>query len=212
MPYLSNKIPLLALAVAGLGLSTLVSVSTHRISLEALPPTAAGAPWPPAGTGSPAPGLVPAPAPGPDAAKPSLAGLEAQGRVKAFYVRVENNVMLALERTPQHLRKPENLYVDIEFPDLLRNGAGSATGLLGEAYEGAQVGDIVALRFAHRHDPKFFPVRETTKVTQLVARKDTELARDFERRILARNGQGLGSAVARQSGGPNTLQGQLGTR
>jgi hypothetical protein len=132
--------------------------------------------------------------------------------VKAFYVRVENNVMLALERTPQHLRKPENLYVDIEFPDLLRNGAGSATGLLGEAYEGAQVGDIVALRFANRHDPKFFPVRETTKVTQLVARKDTELARDFERRILARNGQGLGSAVARQSGGPNTLQGQLGTR
>jgi len=148
-------------------------------TLDALPPTAAGQPS----------SLAPAPA----ATQPPeayLGGKLATGRVAEVYIRVAENVFLALDRAPPHLRDSAERWVDVEFPELLANDTGSARAILNRSDARVAVGDVVEIKFAHKDNPRYFPVKELTRVTELVASKGQMLARDYERRILARNGQG----------------------
>lgn len=119
-----------------------------------------------------------------------LGGAKATGRVAEIYVKVAQNVLLAVNQAPEHLRKSAERWVDIEFPDLLANDTGSARAVLNPSEAGVEVGDVVEIKFAHKDNPRYFPVNELTRVTAFVARKDEMLAKDFERRILARNGHG----------------------
>jgi hypothetical protein len=147
--------------------------------IDALPPSGAGRPSSP-----------PQAKPNASPAGEYLGGSNATGRVAAVYVKVAENVFLALDRAPAHLREGAERWVDIEFPDLLANDIGSARAMLNQDEAGVQVGDVVEIKFAHKDNPRFFPVKELTRVTQLVARRDEMLAKEFERRILARNGHG----------------------
>ena len=148
-------------------------------AIAALPPSAAGLPVSP-------------PQAAPNAPPPEayLGGTKATGRVAEVYVKVAENVFLAMNQAPEHVRKSAERWVDIEFPDLLANDIGSARAVLNQSEAGVQVGDVVEIKFAHRDNPRFFPVKEVTRVTEFVARRDEMLAQDFARRILARNRQG----------------------
>jgi len=119
-----------------------------------------------------------------------LGGTKATGRVAEVYVKVAKNVFLAVNQAPEHLRKDAERWVDVEFPDLLANDIGSAHAVLNQGEVGVRVGDVVEIKFAHKDNPRYFPVNEVTRVTEFVARKDEMLAKEFERRILARNRHG----------------------
>lgn len=140
----------------------------------------------PSGAGRAA--ATPQAAPDASAAQAYLGGTKASGRVAEVYVKVAEDVFLAADRAPEPLRQSGERWVDIEFPVLLADAIGSARAMLNRSEGAVQVGDVVEIKFAHHDNPRFFPVKELTRVTQLVARKDEMLAQDFERRILARNG------------------------
>lgn len=174
--------------------------------IESLPPTAAGAPSSSQLPPSPAPA---AKAPETGAQRADLAGTSAKGRVERVYVRVAEGVLLDLAKAMPHQRDGWR-YVDLEFPDPLANGALAARALVPEAGTNPGLGDVVEMRFAHRKTDQFFPVRERDKVIALVAKADSTLAQDFQRRILARSGgdspTGMSSAIA----GPGMRPGALG--
>ncbi|MBE0622287.1 MAG: hypothetical protein IH605_16985 [Burkholderiales bacterium] len=146
-------------------------------TIDALPPSGAGLSMSPAPTGTPSTHTY-------------LGGTRATGRVAEVYVRAAENVFLAVNQAPAHLQKSGERWVDIEFPDLLADDVGSARAILNQSEAGVQVGDVVEIKFAHKSNPRYFPVKEVTRVTQFVARKDEMLAKDFERRIIARNRHG----------------------
>ncbi len=148
-------------------------------TIDSLAPSAAGQPS----------SLAPAPAQGqrPEA---YLGGKLATGRVAEVYVRVADNVFLSLDRAPEHLKSSAERWVDVQFPELLANDTGSARAFLNRSDAKVAVGDIVEIKFAHKDNQRYFPVKELTRVTELVASKDQMLAKDYERRILARTGQG----------------------
>jgi len=150
-------------------------------AIDALPPTAAGQPS----------SLAPAPVAGSGERQESyLGGTIATGRVAEVYIRVADNVFLALNQAPEHLKKSAERWVDVQFPELLANDTGSARAILNRSDTKVAVGDVVEIKFAHKDNPRYFPVKELTRVTELVASKDQLLARDYERRILARMGRG----------------------
>ena len=123
-------------------------------------------------------------------AETQLGGSRASGRVAAIYVKGADNLFMALAQAPQHLQKNAERWVDIEFPELLANEVGNARAVLGHGDAPVQVGDVLEIQFAHRDNPRYFPLREFTRVTAFVAARDQMLAREFERRILARTTPG----------------------
>lgn len=143
---------------------------------------------PPSGAGLPA-SLAPAPAQAPRI-EAYLGGTVATGRVAEVYIRVAENVFLSVDQAPEHLRNSAERWVDVQFPELLANDTESARAVLNRSEAGVRVGDVVEIKFAHKDNPRYFPVKEVTRVTALVAGRDQMLAKDFERRILARNGHG----------------------
>jgi hypothetical protein len=118
-----------------------------------------------------------------------LGGKRLTGRVRTLYVRVANNVLLDAVSAPRSTINRDTVYfVDVEFQELLPNGTESTRAQLVDMSD-IQVGDIVEIRIAHKDNPRFFPVKEVTRVTELVAKSDTALARNFARSItLARRG------------------------
>ncbi len=153
-----------------------------KAAITGLPPSAAG----------PMPG---ADLPGSRSAAPidrtDIGGTSATGQVTQVFVRVEQGVYLAWDRTPEFLRRKAEVYADVRFPEALANGAESTLAYIGRGVDDLKQGDIAEVRFAHRAvaavgAASAFPVREVTRMTELVARKGTPMARDIERRILAR--------------------------
>jgi hypothetical protein len=118
-----------------------------------------------------------------------LGGERLTGLVRTLYVRVANNVLLDAANAPRSMITRDTVYfVDVEFQELLPNGTEATRAQLVDMSD-VQVGDIVEIRIAHKDNPRFFPVKEVTRVTELVAKSDTALARDFARSItLARRG------------------------
>ena len=153
-----------------------------KVAITGLPPAAAG----------PMPSVdLPASIAGTPVDRTDIGGTSASGQVMQVYVRVEQGVYLAWERTPESLRGKAEVYADVRFPDALANGAESTLAYIGRGVDDLKQGDIAVVRFAHRAvaavgGVSAFPVREVTRMTELVARKGTPMARDIERRILAR--------------------------
>lgn len=118
-----------------------------------------------------------------------LGGQRFVGVVRNLYVQVANKVLLDATHAPRtSIARDTVQFADVEFPQRLPNGAEAILARLADLPD-VQVGDIVELRIAHKDNPKFFPVKEVTRVTGLVAKSDTALARDFARGItLARCG------------------------
>lgn len=139
-------------------------------AIDALPPTAAGNA-----------------ATGPEQANVYMGGAAVNGRVSELYVKLAENLFLSVDKAPKHLLATPDRWVEVEFPDVLANGAHSARAMITSVEAGIQVGDVVEIKFAHKDNLRFFPVKEVTRVTSLVAHRDEMLAKDFERRILARN-------------------------
>lgn len=213
----------LGIAVGAGMLALLLSLAEQNLSaysrpnavaafIGALPATAAGLP----SSLQPAQASAPAAAQNPEA---YLGGTLAAGRVAQVYVRVADGVFLSFDRAPRHLREGGERWVDVQFPDLLADGTGAARAFLERGDARVQVGDVVEIKFAHKDNQRFFPVKELTRVTELVANKDQMLAKDMERRILARNGGGraapawLAQASAAQAatgGAPPTKTAEAG--
>lgn len=143
-------------------------------------------------------------------------GSQPRGRVSRMFYRTHDNIFLAAEYTPTLQRVPERLYAEVEYPDRLKSGALSMLTRVDEKFGDVRIGDIVDIRIAHKHDSKNFPVRETTRVTALVARSDTALAQAFEARIVARKGSDttLASSTGSLAAAPasQTLSQALGTQ
>lgn len=151
--------------------------------LNAMPPSAAG---------MPSSGAVQTPLTG-ERKEGYVGGTKSTGRVSGIYLKVAQGVFLSMDRAPETLRKTAERWVDVEFPDVLANGAVAARAFISEAQAGVGIGDIVEIKFAHnasRETAQYFPVKEITRVTELVAKRDEMLARDYEQRIVARNSRG----------------------
>ena len=186
---------------AGWQLSTLDQPSRAGQVLE---PTAAGRPFDfGAGSQDPSPAVA-LPLQPDDSGQ---AGSTARGRVARMFYRTHDNIFLSAEHTPTLQRIPERLYAEVEYPERLKSGALSVLSRIDERFGDVRIGDVVDLRLAHKHDPKNFPVRETTRVTALVARSDSVLARAFETSIAARKAADV-AAVAPAS--TQTLSQALG--
>jgi hypothetical protein len=185
-----RSVSLILVIVTGAMLALIFTMSNHDVSgpsridqlsvdINGLSPSAAG--MPSSSESTP-----------PVAQKPGdgyIGGTKATGRVAGVYLKVNQGVFLALDRAPETLRKTAERYVDVQFPDLLANGSGAARAFLGDAQSGVTVGDIVEIKFAHKSGKEtasYFPVKELTRVTEVVAKRDEMLARDYEQRILAR--------------------------
>ena len=127
-----------------------------------------------------------------------IGGSRAIGRVSDVYLKVGSSVFLTLDRAPETLRKSAERRVDVQFPNLLANGAGTASAFISDSQSSIGVGDIVEIKFAHKNSKEavpYFPVNEMTRVTELIARRDEMLAKDYAQRIYARTGQGAAGAT-----------------
>jgi hypothetical protein len=136
-------------------------------------------------------------------------GSSPRGRVSRMFYRTHDNIYLAAEYTPTLQRVPERLYAEVEYPDRLKSGALSVLTRVDQKFGDVRPGDVVDVRIAHKHDSKNFPVRETTRVTALVARSDSALAQAFEARIVARKG---GDTALAAAPGSQSLSQALGTQ
>lgn len=185
-----KQLSTLGLLVAA-GMIALLFMLTESVASTAAKDGSAGAyidALPASGAGLPS-ALAPAPSPTPaPATAPYLGGTVATGRVAHVYVKVAENVFLDAERAPEHLRSRAERWVDVQFPELLADDTEFARAILNRGEAQVQVGDVVEIKFAHKDNPRYFPVKELTSVTELVASKDQMLAKDYARRILARNG------------------------
>lgn len=174
-----------ALMITGVGQLLEFDREADEEAISGLPATAAG---PSSSADLPVSRQVAPPSP---EERTDIGGTRATGQVTQVYVRVEQGVYLAWERTPESQRRKGEVYADIRFPELLANGAESTLAYIGRGVDDLKVGDITEVRFAHRGvvavgGASAFPVREVTRMTDLVARAGTPMARDMERRILAR--------------------------
>ena len=170
----------------------LSSIDQAPVPAQAVEPTAAGRPQDLFGAGAEAPAGLQTD----DSGSP---GSTPRGRVARMFYRTHDNIYLAAEYTPTLQR----------VPDRLKSGAVSVLTRVDEKFADVRIGDVVDLRIAHKHDAKNFPVRETTRVTALVARSDSALAHAFEARIVARKG---GDTALAATTGSQTLSQALGTQ
>ena len=179
----------------------LSSIDQAPVPTQAVEPTAAGRPSDSSFPVEPGAGLQTD-----DSGTP---GSKPRGRVSRMFYRTHDNIFLAAEYTPTLQRVPERLYAEVEYPDRLKSGALSVLTRVDEKFGDVRIGDVVDVRIAHKHDSKNFPVRETTRVTALVARSDSALAQAFEARIVARKAGDTAIAAAPAS---QTLSQALGTQ
>ena len=166
---------LAAAGVAGLALVLILSggpdngaSETAVASINSLPATAAGRPS-------------------------SVAPVEAvtgvaTGLVAQVYVKTAEGVLVEAGRTPDRAKEGMQRWVEVRFPEPVGGTAGSALALLGGTGDEVSPGDVVSVRFAQTRDPRAVTEKEAARVTAVVERKDSALARDLERRILARGG------------------------
>lgn len=135
-----------------------------------------------------------------------VGGTRLVGMVRKLYVHVANNVLLDAAHAPPTVITPDTVhFVDVELPELLPNGSDALLAQVGDMLD-VHVGDIVAIRLAHKDNPPLFPVKEVTRVTQLIAKRDTALAREFARGItFERHGVSLLRGTLQTNQGLGTL-------
>lgn len=115
-----------------------------------------------------------------------LGGTAVAGRVAGIFVKLAQGVFISIDHAPWHLRQSAERWVDVQFPEALRNGLAEVPALLDAGQAGVEVGDAVEIRFAHPSRTRVFPIPEVTRVISVVAKNREPFARDLQRRILAR--------------------------
>ena len=131
----------LALTLAGMQQMARFDREAAEEALAGLPPTAAG---PMSSTDLPASRAAT------PVERTDIGGTSASGQVTQVYVRVEQGVYLAWDRTPEALRRKGEVYADVRFPEVLANGADSTLAYIGRGVDDLRPGDIAEVRFAHR--------------------------------------------------------------
>jgi hypothetical protein len=116
--------------------------------------------------------------------KSKLDGTKALGRVAGVYLELDNNFYISVERAPSVLRKTARRYVEIEFPESLVKDFDSSSVVVRAVDPNVEVGDVVEVRFTE--NTYAVGMENVTRVTQIVAPHDTDMARTYEQRIAAR--------------------------
>ena len=165
----------LAFALVPSGNPTTGATDPVAASINSLPATAAGRPSMVAPAG---------PALRDDARS---AGAVATGRVTQVYVKSAEGVFVEVGRAPDRLKEGAPRWVEVQFSEPVGGTTGSALALLGDTRDEVGIGDLVEVRFAQTRDPRADTEQEAARVTGLVERRDSALARDFGRRISARS-------------------------
>lgn len=114
----------------------------------------------------------------------SLEGTVATGRVAAVYVELGKDLYLSLDRAPGNLRNSARRFVEVEFPESLRKDRNLTSFVIRNVGVSVDVGDLVEVKFVDKENA--VGNDHVTRVTQLIARKDSDLARNYEQRILVR--------------------------
>jgi CRP/FNR family cyclic AMP-dependent transcriptional regulator len=161
----------LAVVLVQSGNSGTAVPDTVVASINSLPATGAGRP-----------SLVAA---APDAAR--VSGALATGLVERVYVKSAEGVFVEVGRAPERLKEGRQRWAEVRFPEPVGGTTGSAFALLGDTRDEVGAGDVVDVSFAPTRDPRAATDKEEARVTGLVERKDSALAREFERRIFARS-------------------------
>ncbi len=160
----------LAFALAPSGDRTTGAPDPVAASINSLPPTAVGLPGNAVGLPGNAVGLS-----------------SAAGRVAQVYVKSAQGALVEIGQAPDSLKQGAQRWVEVEFPEPAGGSAHSALALLGDLPDEVGTGDIVDVRFAQTRDPRTTADADAARVTKVVERRGSALARDFERRLLLRN-------------------------
>lgn len=134
--------------------------------------------------------------------RPNLAGTVVTGRVAAVYVEVAKDVFMSIDQANDKLKMNAPRQVQVEFPDRLVTKDDAATAAYKSVADGGpdvKVGDLVTIKFPYRDMSGLLP--ETTRITQIAARRDEPLAREYEQRIAARKSLESMVTIAKSSRG-----------
>jgi hypothetical protein len=116
--------------------------------------------------------------------EPSLEGTIATGRVAGVFVELGRDLYLSVDKAPGNLRNSGRRFVEVEFPESLRKDRNVTSSIIRNVGVNIEVGDLVEVKFVDKENT--VGNDHVTRVTQLVARKDSDLAKNYEQRILVR--------------------------
>ena len=119
-----------------------------------------------------------------------LGGTRAIGRVTQVYLKGGDNLFLALGQAPQHLRKNAERWVDVEFADLRAHDSAPARVVLKQNQAAVEAGDVVEIQFAHRENPRYFPLKEASRATAFAPTGNEALAQSYAQRTPERAAAG----------------------
>ena len=111
-----------------------------------------------------------------------IGGTSATGLIVGVYLKIRSGVFLSFDLVPKTQRKSTERWVEVQFPELLANGADSAIAFISDSQSSIGVGDVVEIKIAHtggKETMQYFPVLGITRVTKLVAKHDDVLARHY---------------------------------
>lgn len=113
-----------------------------------------------------------------------LDGTKAVGQVTGIYVELGTNLYVSIERAPASLRKSATRYVNVEFPESLVKEFDTDSAIVKALDPAVEVGDVVEVKFVE--NAYAVGLNNVTRVTQIVAPHDTDMAKSFVQKIAAR--------------------------
>ena len=113
-----------------------------------------------------------------------LDGTKAVGQVTGVYVELGTNFYISIERAPAALRKTATRYVNVEFPESLVKDFDTDSAIVKALDPAVEVGDVVEVKFVE--NAYAVGLNNVTRVTQIVAPHDTDMAKSFVQKIAAR--------------------------
>lgn len=116
--------------------------------------------------------------------KSRLGGIVAVGQVTGIYIELGTNLYISVDRAPSTLRKSAARYVNVEFPQALVKDYEADSAIVKVLDPAVEMGDVVEVKFVE--DGTSVGLNNGTRVTQVVAAHDTEMAKAFVQKIAAR--------------------------
>lgn len=112
-----------------------------------------------------------------------LDGTKAVGQVTGIYVELGTNLYVSIERAPASLRKSATRYVNVEFPESLVKEFDTDSAIVKALDPAVEVGDVVEVKFVE--NSYAVGLNNVTRVTQIVAPHDTDMAKSFGQKLAA---------------------------